>query len=104
GQGSGMTSFTWIQFEYMLRGLGWTLILSIISFVLGSAGGFAIMLLRISRIRTLRFMAMLFIQIIQGIPLLILLFIVYFGVGIFGFDVPPLAAASVALMVYVSAF
>lgn len=99
-----MTDFTWIQFEYMLRGLGWTLILSAISFVLGSAGGFAIMLLRISRVRVLRFLAALFIQTIQGIPLLILLFIVYFGVGIFGFDVPPLAAASVALMVYVSAF
>lgn len=99
-----MTGFTWIQFEYMLRGLGWTLILSAISFVLGSAGGFGVMLLRVSQVRVLRFAAILFIQVIQGIPLLILLFIVYFGVGIFGFDVPPLAAASVALMVYVSAF
>lgn len=99
-----MTGLTWFQFEYMLRGLGWTLILSAISFVLGSAGGFAVMMLRISQVGLLRFAAVLFIQVVQGIPLLILLFIVYFGVGIFGFDVPPLIAASVALMVYVSAF
>jgi polar amino acid transport system permease protein len=99
-----MDSFSLIQFEYLLKGVGWTIILSLISFILGSAGGFAVMLARISRLTPLRLAATLLIQTIQGIPLLVLLFIVYFGVGIFGINVPPLTAASVALMVYVSAF
>jgi polar amino acid transport system permease protein len=99
-----MDSFSLIQFEYLLKGLGWTLILSSISFVLGAVGGFGVMLARVSRLRAVRLITAFLIQVVQGIPLLVLLFIVYFGVSIFGIDVDPLAAASVALMVYVSAF
>lgn len=99
-----METFTFIQMKYMLSGLSWTIILSIISFVLGIVGGFGVMLARVSTNKAIAFATALFIQIIQGIPLLVLLFIVYFGVGVFGFNVPPLVAASIALMVYVSAF
>ncbi len=99
-----MNSFTLIQMEYLLKGMGWTIVLSLISFILGSMGGFGVMLARVSRFASVRFMTSVFIQIIQGIPLLVLLFIVYFGVGIFGLNVLPLTAASIALMIYVSAF
>jgi polar amino acid transport system permease protein len=99
-----MNAFTLIQMEYLLKGMGWTIVLSLISFILGSMGGFGVMLARVSRFASIRFMASVFIQIIQGIPLLVLLFIVYFGVGIFGLNVLPLTAASIALMIYVSAF
>ncbi|HEX7386820.1 MAG TPA: amino acid ABC transporter permease [Castellaniella sp.] len=99
-----MDHFTWIQFLYLLKGLGWTLVLSALSFVLGSLAGFAVMLARVSSFALVRAVVALYIQAIQGIPLLVLLFVVYFGVGIFGINVPPLLAAGVALMVYVSAF
>ena len=99
-----MDEFSWVQFVYLLKGLGWTLVLSAPSFVLGSLAGFGVMLARVSRLAAVRAAAALFIQAIQGIPLLVLLFVVYFGVGIFGIDVPPLFAAGIALMVYVSAF
>ncbi len=99
-----MDEFSWVQFVYLLKGLGWTLVLSALSFALGSLAGFGVMLARVSRLAAVRAAAALFIQAIQGIPLLVLLFVVYFGVGIFGIDVPPLFAAGVALMVYVSAF
>lgn len=99
-----MEQFGWPQFLYLMKGLEWTLILSALSFVLGAFGGFLVMLARVSRIGLVRFVTAFFIQTIQGIPLLILLFIMYFGVGIFGINVPPLLAASIALMVYVSVF
>ncbi|CAM3704689.1 amino acid ABC transporter permease [Castellaniella denitrificans] len=99
-----MDEFSLVQFVYLLKGLGWTLVLSALSFVLGSFAGFGVMLARVSRLLAVRAAAALFIQTIQGIPLLVLLFVVYFGVGIFGIDVPPLFAAGIALMVYVSAF
>ncbi|CAM5190915.1 Amino acid ABC transporter permease OS=Castellaniella sp OX=1955812 GN=EPN31_06765 PE=3 SV=1 [Castellaniella denitrificans] len=99
-----MDEFSLVQFVYLLKGLGWTLVLSALSFVLGSFAGFGVMLARVSRLLAVRAAAALFIQAIQGIPLLVLLFVVYFGVGIFGIDVPPLFAAGIALMVYVSAF
>lgn len=99
-----MEHFTIVQFVYLLKGLGWTLILSALSFFLGGMGGFAVMLARVSRLGIVRALAAIYIQGVQGIPLLVLLFIVYFGVGIFGIDFPPLMAAGLALMVYVSAF
>lgn len=99
-----MDHFTYIQFTYLLKGLSWTLILSALSFVLGAVAGFAVMLARVSRFGAVRAVTAFYIGTIQGIPLLILLFVVYFGVGIFGINVPPLVAAGIALMVYVSAF
>src|SRR5450830_1645331 len=47
---------------------------------------------------------LVYIECIQGIPLLILLFIVYFGLSVYGFALPALVAAGLAMMVYTSAY
>ncbi|MGX9934619.1 amino acid ABC transporter permease [Advenella kashmirensis] len=99
-----MDSFSSVQLMYLLKGVGWTLVLSLISFALGSVAGFAVMLARVSVHKPVRVITSAYIQVIQGIPLLVLLFIVYFGVGIFGINVAPLVASAIALMVHVSAF
>lgn len=62
------------------------------------------MLARVSVHKPVRVITSAYIQVIQGIPLLVLLFIVYFGVGIFGINVAPLVASAIALMIHVSAF
>jgi polar amino acid transport system permease protein len=97
-------SFSWTYLGYLVQSIGWTLVLSLIAFVLGSAGGFLVMLARISPRRWLRLPAHVFIEAIQGIPLLILLFIVYFGLSVYGFELPAIVAAALALMVYSSAY
>jgi polar amino acid transport system permease protein len=97
-------NFTWTYFGYLVLSIGWTLVLSLIAFVLGSVGGFLVMLARISPRRWLRLPAQVFIEAIQGIPLLILLFIVYFGLSVYGFELPAIVAAALALMVYTSAY
>ncbi|VVE37570.1 amino acid ABC transporter permease [Pandoraea iniqua] len=97
-------SFSWTYLGYLVQSIGWTLVLSLIAFVLGSAGGFLVMLARISPRRWLRLPAQVFIEAIQGIPLLILLFIVYFGLSVYGFELPAIVAAALALMVYTSAY
>ncbi len=99
-----MGNFSWTYFNYLVQSIGWTLVLSLIAFVLGSAGGFVVMLGRISPRRWLRLPAQVFIEAIQGIPLLILLFIVYFGLSVYGFELPAIVAAALALMVYTSAY
>jgi len=99
-----MDTFSTVQLVYLIKGVGWTLVLSALSFVLGSVAGFGVMLARVSVHRPLRILTSAYIQIIQGIPLLVLLFIVYFGVGIFGINVAPLVASAIALMIHVSAF
>ena len=52
----------------------------------------------------LRWFAVVYIECIQGIPLLILLFIVYFGLSVYGLSLPSLVAAGIAMMIYVSAY
>ncbi|OZI60131.1 amino acid ABC transporter permease [Bordetella genomosp. 11] len=99
-----MHGFSMAHFWYLVQSIGWTLVLSALAFVLGSIGGFGVMLARISPRRWLRVSALVYIEIIQGIPLLILLFIVYFGLSVYGYEVPSLVAAGLALMVYTSAY
>jgi polar amino acid transport system permease protein len=96
--------FTTAHLFYLVHSIWWTLALSALAFVLGSIGGFGVMLARISERRWLSRPAMVYIEAIQGIPLLILLFIVYFGFSVYGFEVPALVAAGFALMVYTSAY
>lgn len=99
-----MGGFTWTYFFYLVQSIGWTLVLSALAFVLGGVGGFLLMLARISPRAWLRRPALLFIECIQGIPLLILLFIVYFGLSVYGLVLPALVAAGIAMMIYASAY
>ncbi len=89
---------------YLLDGLLWTIVLSALAFILGGIAGFFVMLARISRFRWLRRTALVYIQIVQGTPLLIQMFLLYFGLGVFGISVPPLVAAGLGMMVYSSSF
>jgi polar amino acid transport system permease protein len=96
--------FNWHFFGYLLYGAMWTLVLSLLAFLLGGIAGFGVMLARTARSRLIRQIALVYVEVIQGTPLLVLLFIAYFGLGIFGIDVPPLLAAAVSLMINGSAF
>jgi polar amino acid transport system permease protein len=89
---------------YLLSGVLWTVVLSALAFVLGGVAGFGVMLARTARSTWIRRVSGAFVVVIQGTPLLILLFLVYFGLGIVGIEMPPLAAAAVSLMIYCSAF
>jgi polar amino acid transport system permease protein len=97
-------SFSSVHLVYMFQAGWWTLVLSALALLLGGIGGFALMLARISPRAFLRMPALVYIELIQGIPLLILLFIVYFGLAVYGFSLPSLVAAGLGMMVYVSAY
>ncbi len=99
-----MGGFSLAHLQYLVQSIGWTLVLSALAFVLGAIGGFGVMLARISPRRWLSRLALLYIEVIQGIPLLILLFIVYYGLSVYGYEVPALVAAGMALMIYSSAY
>jgi polar amino acid transport system permease protein len=90
--------------EALLHGLAWTVGLSLLSFIGGGAVGFVVALSRISGSRVVRFISVVYMQLVQGTPVLILMFVLYFGLSLFGMDVPPLLAASVAMTIYASAY
>ncbi|MGJ4860466.1 amino acid ABC transporter permease [Labrys sp. La1] len=100
-----MPSFGLYHLVFLLQAAFWTLALSALAFVGGGILGFAVALARISDSRILRALAGLYVQIVQGTPLLILLFLIYFGLAIFGLDqLPALAAAGAGLTIYASGF
>jgi polar amino acid transport system permease protein len=92
------------QLLFLLRGAGWTIVLSLLAFGGGGVLGFVLALTRVYAPRPLRFLAMLYIRLIQGTPLLILLFLTYFGLPALGLVVDPLVAAAIGLSTYVSAY
>jgi polar amino acid transport system permease protein len=100
-----MPTFGLTQFVFLLEAAVWTIVLSALGCIGGGVIGFIVALGRISPNRPVRWIAALFVQFIQGTPLLVLLFIVYFGLSIAGFNnLPAMIAAGVAITLYTSAF
>jgi polar amino acid transport system permease protein len=97
-------SFGWNEFLFILQAAKWTIALSAIAFAGGAVGGLAVALARTAPISWLRLLAGGFIRIFQGTPLLLQLFLIFFGLPILGLEVDPWVAASVALIVNSSAF
>jgi polar amino acid transport system permease protein len=89
---------------FLLKGALWTVGLSAIALICGGALALIVALCRISTQKWLRLAMAFYIQIIQGTPVLVLMFLMYFGLPAIGWSVSPLLAASVSLSVYVSAY
>ena len=100
-----MPTFSLVHLEFLARAAQWTLGLSAIAFFGGGIVGFFVALARVSDIRLLRTVASVYIQTVQGTPLLVLLFLIYFGIAILGFnEVPAILAAAIGLTIYSSGF
>jgi polar amino acid transport system permease protein len=89
---------------FLAHGALWTIGLSLIALVGGGLAGFVVALARISPVRAVRILAAGYVQLIQGTPLLVIMFLTYFGLPPLGITVSPLTAASVSLTVYVGAY
>ncbi|MCE7029995.1 amino acid ABC transporter permease [Jiella avicenniae] len=89
---------------FIVFAIQWTLALSAIAFAGGAVGGLIIALLRVSQARLPRYLALGYVRLFQGTPLLMQLFLVYFGLNIFGAGINPWLAASLALTLHASAF
>ena len=89
---------------YLIEAARWTVLLSLIAFVGGSVLGLPLAMMRVSNAKALRAFASGYIQLVQGTPLLIILFLSYFGLGILGYKLIPLIAAGISFTLYAAAF
>ncbi len=96
-----LTSF---QLQALLVGALWTIGLSLVAFACGGIVGLCVAVARVSRHRLVRYLSLLYVQIVQGTPLIIQMLLAYFGLSLLGFDLPPFAAASLAITIYASAY
>lgn len=97
-------SLAWPDMLFFLQALYWTGLLTLIACTFGGILGLVVALTRVSESRAVRTVSSTYIQLVQGTPVLMLLFLSYYGLGLFGFDVPPMLAASLSMIVYVSGY
>jgi His/Glu/Gln/Arg/opine family amino acid ABC transporter permease subunit len=91
--------------DLLRTGLKNTLWIAAVSMVLATLLGMFLALLRTSRVPPLRWFATVYINVIRGIPLLVLIFYVYFGVSIWlGINFTNFEAGVISLTVFHTAF
>jgi polar amino acid transport system permease protein len=89
---------------FLLKGLQWTLLLSAVSFLCGMVTGLAIALLRTSGNRYVERATAGYIALFQGTPLLMQLFVVYYGLALYGMKLDAWTAIAVAFTLHASAY
>ncbi|EJT01571.1 amino acid ABC transporter permease [Rhizobium sp. CCGE 510] len=100
-----MTEFsTWDILRALLLATRWTILLSIVSFVGGGVVGVLLLFMRIGKSKALRILSKYYVELFQGTPLLMQLFLAFFGLGLLGIDVPAWLAAGAALILWTAAF
>ena len=100
-----MVEFTlWDIFRNLLEAARWTVGLSLIAFIGGGIVGLLLLVARLSQAPGTQTFVSGYVQLFQGTPLLMQLFLAYFGIALFGIKTSAWVAASVALTLYTSAF
>jgi polar amino acid transport system permease protein len=94
----------WPEFLFLLQGAKWTVALSAVGFVGGGVVGLAVALARTSGRPALERVAAGYVSLFQGTPLLMQLFVVYFGLALVGLDLDAWQAVAIGFTLHASAF
>jgi len=89
---------------FLLKGAGYTVELSLGGMIFGLAFGFVIALMRLSRRKLLRGIARTYVSFIRGTPLLVQLFVIYYGLAQFGLRLDPIPSALIGLSLNVAGY
>ena len=92
------------EFGFLLRGLQWTVLLTLVAFVGGCTAGLIVALLRTCGRTTVEWIVRIYIGIFQGTPLLLQLFVVYYGLALLGLKLSAFVAVAIGFTVNASAF
>lgn len=89
---------------FLLKGLQWTVALAAIGFLFGMPAGLAIALARTSERAALRHGSAGYIALFQGTPLLMQLFVVYYGLALVGVRLDAWVAVAIGFTLHASAY
>lgn len=88
----------------LAKGAGYTVLLSVIGMAVGVVLGFGLALMRLSRSPLLRWPASLYVSAFRGTPLLVQLFLIYYGLPKFGVELSPLVSAGIGFSLNIAAY
>lgn len=92
------------EFVFLLKGLQWTIALSAIGLAFGAIAGLAVALARTSQYRLLRRTTGGYIMLFQGTPLLMQLFVTYYGLALIGLELEAWVSVAIGFTLHASAF
>ena len=94
----------WDIVRNLLLAARWTVLLSAVAFAGGGVVGLLLLVAGVSQSRLARMAVRIYIELFQSTPLLMQLFLVYFGLPLIGIEVTAWLAAALCLTLYASAF
>lgn len=91
--------------SFFLKGIKITIFISLIGVALGSILGAFVALMKLSKIKIISWIASIYIEILRGTPMLVQVFIVFFGItAALGLDISALVCGTIALVINSSAY
>ncbi|HIH1175814.1 TPA: ABC transporter permease subunit [Staphylococcus aureus] len=91
--------------SFFLKGIKITILISLIGVALGSILGAFVALMKLSEIKIISWIASIYIEILRGTPMLVQVFIVFFGItAALGLDISALVCGTIALVINSSAY
>ncbi|WP_127575803.1 amino acid ABC transporter permease [Paenibacillus barengoltzii] len=97
-------NLVWDNLPFLLKGAYYTLLVTVVSMFFGLIIGLVVAIARLKGNWLVRGIARVYVSVIRGTPLLVQIFIVYYGVVDYGITLGPLTAAYVALSINVGAY
>lgn len=91
--------------SFFLKGIKITILILLIGVALGSILGAFVALMKLSKIKIISWIASIYIEILRGTPMLVQVFIVFFGItAALGLDISALVCGTIALVINSSAY
>lgn len=98
-------SFGWPELLFVVSALRWTVALSAVAFIGGGILGLLVAIARSSPLAPLRWVARAYIELFQGTPVLMQLFVAYYGLAVvLDLRIDPWPAVAAALILHTGAF
>jgi His/Glu/Gln/Arg/opine family amino acid ABC transporter permease subunit len=99
-----MISIITSTFPYILKGAATTVLFATICLIIGVVIGLVSGILSVLPNRLVRAVVFMYVYLVRGIPLLVLLFLTYYCLPLFGIELNSGIAATAAISLYVGAF
>jgi len=101
---SGLIQLLRDALPLMLKGAAWTLLLAVASVFFGAIIGTIVAITRLAKVPGLSQFAALYVSCMRGTPLLVQLFVIYFGLPSIGIQFDPISAGILGLSLNVGAY
>lgn len=97
-------SFLSKYYLFFINGAKFTIVLAFFTVIIGSLLGTILALMKLSKSKVINFIATAYIEFVRGTPLLVQLYIIFYGLPNLGIELPDMVAGIIALSINSGAY